>query len=146
MSIIYDTKWALLALFPEQAEVEKVREEEARIKAEQEALKAAEEEAEPSEEPEAKEAEAAEEEEKKEAAKPAKKEKPEPPPPRTVGLLETDFKFVAVHFGDDVLKQVIFRFNHQAFLVALFNVQVARACQRDPLKPTHLARFFDHIP
>lgn len=92
MSIIYDTKWALLALFPEQAEQEKIREEEARIKAEQEALKAAEEEEEVPEEEEQKEAEAAEEEKAEEKAKPAKKEKPEPPPPRTFGLLETDYK------------------------------------------------------
>jgi NADH-quinone oxidoreductase subunit C len=92
MSIIYDTKWALLTLFPEQAEQEKIREEEERIKAEQEALNPPEEEAETPEETEPKEAEASGEGEEKEKGKPAKKEKPEPPPPRTFGLLQTDYQ------------------------------------------------------
>jgi NADH-quinone oxidoreductase subunit C len=96
MSIIYDTKWALLALFPEQVEQEKVREEEERIRAEQEALKAAEEEEAAAEEPpaegEEKEAEAAEEGEGEKKAKPKKKEKKEEPPPRSNGVLTTDYK------------------------------------------------------
>jgi len=90
MSIIHDTKWALLALFPEQAEEERIREEEARIKAEQEALEpAAEEETSPAESGQ-QEAEASELAEAKE--KPEKKEKPEAAPPRTYGLLETDYR------------------------------------------------------
>ncbi|MDW7774270.1 MAG: NADH-quinone oxidoreductase subunit C [Desulfobulbaceae bacterium] len=92
MSIIYDTKWALLALFPEQAELEKVKEEEARIKAEQEALEPPEEEAEAPAETEPKEAEASGETAEKGKDQPAKKEKPEEVPPRSNGLLETDYK------------------------------------------------------
>jgi len=69
MSIIYDTKWALLALFPEQAEGEKVREEEAKILAEQQAMQ-----------------------EEAAAEKPKKPKEPEEIPPRINGVLEVDYK------------------------------------------------------
>jgi len=96
MSIVYDTKWALLALFPEQAEQEKIREEEARkqaeeearIKAEQEALAEAGEETEPAGDTAQEEVEASGEKEEKEKKA---KEEPEEVPPRTPGVLETDF-------------------------------------------------------
>lgn len=80
MSIIYDTKWALLELFPEQAEEEKIREEEAKLQAEQEAEEPVEEEAAP-----------AEEAEQQEEAAAKKKEEPEEEPPRENGVLELDF-------------------------------------------------------
>lgn len=82
MSIVYDTKWALLELFPEQAEEEKIREEEAKLKAEQEAAQPPVEETETS-------GEEIPEEEDKAAAK--KKEEPEEVPPRSNGVLEVDY-------------------------------------------------------
>ena len=94
MSIVHETKWALLlALFPEQEEEEKAREEEARILAEQEAERqAAEEEAAAEAEPEEKAAA-----EKKEA----KKEETVEEPPRTNGILEVDYQAKGFHL--DVL-------------------------------------------
>lgn len=78
MSIVYDTKWALLELFPEQAAEEKILEEEAKLKAEEEI-----------EEPLEEKAESSEEEAKEEDAS-KKKEKPEEAPPRTNGVLAVD--------------------------------------------------------
>lgn len=87
MSIVHDTKWALLALFPEQAEAEKIREEEARILAEQE-------QAEP-------ETEATEEAAGEEKASEKKSTEPEEEPPRTNGVLEVDHQKRGAHL--DVL-------------------------------------------
>jgi len=84
MSIIYDTKWALLALFPEQAEGEKVREEEAKILAEQQAMEPPEEEESTTQETEKQEEAAAE--------KPKKPAEPEEIPPRSNGVLEVDYQ------------------------------------------------------
>jgi NADH-quinone oxidoreductase subunit C len=84
MSIIYDTKWALLALFPKQAEEEKVREEEAKVLAALQEMEPAEEEEKASPETEQQEEAAAE--------KPKKPKEPEEIPPRINGVLEVDYK------------------------------------------------------
>ncbi|MDH3329422.1 MAG: NADH-quinone oxidoreductase subunit C [Desulfobulbaceae bacterium] len=85
MSIIYDTKWALLALFPEQAEEEKVREEEAKVLAALQEMEPAEEEGE-------KASQEVEQQEEAAAEKPKKPKEPEEIPPRNNGVLEVDYQ------------------------------------------------------